>query len=362
MALDEATRALVARVTARCGRPLHELSVAEARELTRELARPDAALASGSVPAPAPGGSPGDNSKRPAALAGLSARAARVSCAGGSVPVRLLVPDQAPGGVIVYFHGGGWALGGVHEAVPAAARLARLTGCTVVCGGYRRAPEYRFPTALQDAWTVLEWAAGHRAELAAEAGAPLLVAGEGAGGNLAAVTARWAAERGGPPVAAQVLLGPVTDCDFDGGSYTDPASQALAGRAAMMWFWDMYLPDAAARRHPDASPLQAMFLTGLPPAIVVTAEHDVLRDEGELYAMRLVQAGVPVEHQRFAGQAHGFAGLAAQLPGGQAALEFAAAAIRRRVRARSAPGLEGAAVHDPAVHDQLSAGDAAGIG
>ena len=254
-------------------------------------------------------------------------------CAGGSVPVRLLVPDGAPGGVVVYFHGGGWALGGVDEAVPVAARLARLTGCTVVCGGYRLAPEYRFPTALQDAWAVLGWAAGQLAELA-PAGAPLLVAGEGAGGNLAAVTARWAAERGGPPVAGQVLLGPVTDCDFDGGSYTDPASQVLAGRAAMRWFWDMYVPDAAARRHPDASPLQAMFLTGLPPAIVVTAEHDVLRDEGELYAMRLVQAGVPVEHQRFAGQVHGFAGLAAELPGGQAALEFAAAAIRRRMRER----------------------------
>ncbi|HEY1643183.1 MAG TPA: alpha/beta hydrolase, partial [Streptosporangiaceae bacterium] len=314
-------------ITARWGRPLHELSLAEARELSR----PDVAAATAGRSGHA--GASADNSKRQAEPAGLAVREARVSCAGGSVPVRLLAPAGTPGGVIVYFHGGGWALGGVDEAVPAAARLARLTGCTVVCGGYRRAPEYRFPTALQDAWAVLGWAAGHLADLAATAGAPLLVAGEGAGGNLAAVTARWAAERGGPPVAAQVLLGPVTDADFDGGSYTDPASQVLAGRAAMMWFWDMYVPDEAARRHPDASPLQAMFLTGLPPAIVVTAEHDVLRDEGELYAMRLVQAGVPVEHQRFAGQGHGFAGLAAQLPGGQAALEFAAAAIRRRLQA-----------------------------
>jgi len=284
------------------------MSVAEAREL-------GGALAGGHHPALA------------------AVRDKRVPCAGGSIPVRVFAPATAPGtsprGVIVFYHGGGWALGGIAESGALGAALATRTGCAVVCAGYRLAPEYRYPTAVQDAWGALEWAAGNLSGIAG-ARVPLIVAGEGAGGTLAAVVARWSFERNGPAVGAQVLICPVTDCDFDSLSYADTASQLLVDRDAMMWFWDMYAPDTAARRHPDASPLRAVFLTGLPPAIVLTAEHDVVRDEGELYAMRLVQAGVPVEHKRFAGQMHGFTGLLS-LPGSADGLAFIAAALDRSI-------------------------------
>ena len=302
MALDEATADLVARVSAGWGRRLHEMSLAQARELCQRAA--------------APGSS--------------ASRDARVTCAGGALQVRLYSPAATPGAIIVFFHAGGWAIGGLRESAAFSETLALRTGCAVVAAGYRRAPEYRFPTAVQDAWTALKWAAGHREDIAG-APVPLIVAGEGAGGNLAAVVARWSFERGGPAVGAQVLICPVTDSDTDSLSYLDAASQLLVDRDAMMWFWDMYAPDAAARKHPDASPLQAMFLTGLPPAVIVTAEHDVVRDEGELYAMRLVQAGVAVEHKRFAGQMHGFAGLLDTLPASADAMDFITAALDRSI-------------------------------
>src|SRR5215813_5249070 len=129
------------------------------------------------------------------------------------------------------------------------------------------------------------------------------------------------------PILQQVLICPVTDSDTGSLSYTDPANQLLLDRDEMIWFWDQYVPDPAARRHPDASPLQAMFLTGVPPAVILTAEHDVLRDEGELYAMRLAQAGVPVEHRRFAGQIHGFLGRIGVLPGSADGLRYIAGQV-----------------------------------
>jgi len=315
MALDDATAAFVARREVAWGKPLHQMSLAEARALGRGQDDGDVA--------------PG--------IATVSE--ALVTSAGGSIAVRVLVPDADPRGVIVFYHPGGWALGGVAEAVPFASALAARTACAVVCPGYRLAPEYRYPTAVQDAWAALEWAAG---SVVAGASVPLIVAGEGAGGALAAVVARWSFERGGPGVDAQVLLCPVTDADVGSLSCMDPANQLLVGRDALIWFWDMYAPDEAARRHPDASPLEGVFLTGVPPAVIVTAEHDVARDGGELYAMRLVQAGVPVEHQRFAGQMHGFTGVLS-LPGSAEALGFIATALDAVVtRWSPARGLSGA--------------------
>ena len=132
------------------------------------------------------------------------------------------------------------------------------------------------------------------------------MAGASAGGNLAAVVARRAAHAGGPQIALQVLIYPVTDCDLSALSYTDPDNQLLLTAESMEWFWDHYAPEVAARAHPDASPLRAPVLLGLPPAIVITAEHDVLRDEGELYATQLMKAQVPVRFRRFDGQMHGF--------------------------------------------------------
>jgi acetyl esterase len=143
-----------------------------------------------------------------------------------------------------------------------------------------------------------------------------MVAGDSAGGNLAAVMAQRSNDRNGPKLALQILIYPVADADFDRPSFTDPENQLILTRDAMVWFWDHYAPDASSRAESDASPLRASRLEGLPPAVVLTAEHDVLRDEGEAYAQKLRDAGVAVDFKRHAGQTHGFFTLL-MLPGSE---------------------------------------------
>jgi acetyl esterase len=147
---------------------------------------------------------------------------------------------------------------------------------------------------------------------------------------------------GGPSIALQVLVYPVTDCDLDSTSYRDPANQLMLSRESMVWFWDHYAPDPEARLHPDASPLRSANFADLPPAVILTAEHDVLRDEGELYATRLVKAGVPVRHQRFAGQMHGFFTMVGLLPGAGAGLDYVTAAIGQHLAGEPAEAGSGA--------------------
>jgi acetyl esterase len=317
MALDQATTALLEQLAASGGRPLHELSPAEARGVM-------AAMRGEQAPGPDM----------------ASVRDTRVRASGGFVPVRVLVPVERPGwpaprGVIVYYHGGGWVIGGLADFDKLGRLLAHRTGCAVLLVDYRLAPEYRFPTAVDDAWAALRWADEHRAELTGagrpESEAPLIVAGDSAGGNLSAIMALRARAAGGPPIALQVLVYPVTDCDLESTSYRDPANQLMLSRESMVWFWDHYAPDPEARLHPDASPLRSANFAGLPPAVILTAEHDVLRDEGELYATRLVKAGVPVRHQRFAGQMHGFFTMVDALPGAAAGLDYVTAAIAERL-------------------------------
>jgi acetyl esterase len=312
MALDQATTALLEQLAASGGRPLHELSPAEARGVM-------AAMRGEQAPGPDM----------------ASVRDTRVRASGGFVPVRVLVPVDQPRGVIVYYHGGGWVIGGLADFDKLGRLLAHRTGCAVLLVDYRLAPEYRFPTAVDDAWAALRWADEHRAELTGAGGpaseAPLIVAGDSAGGNLSAIMALRARAAGGPPIALQVLVYPVTDCDLESTSYRDPANQLMLSRESMVWFWDHYAPDPEARLHPDASPLRSANFAGLPPAVILTAEHDVLRDEGELYATRLVKAGVPVRHQRFAGQMHGFFTMVDALPGAAAGLDYVTAAIAERL-------------------------------
>jgi acetyl esterase len=157
--------------------------------------------------------------------------------------------------------------------------------------------------------------------------------GDSAGGNLSAVVAQKARDAGGPELAAQVLIYPVTDADLDNATYTDPENQLMLTRDAMIWFWDHYAPDKASRANPDASPLQAASLTGLAPAIVLTAEHDVLREEGEAYAERLREAGVPVELRRFPGQMHGFFTMVNLLPGSADAIAYVTEQLGRQLGA-----------------------------
>jgi acetyl esterase len=304
MALDHATKAILEQLASAGGKPLHEGTPEEARALGK-------AFAAMAGPAPPMARVQDD----------------RVAVTDGSIPVRTLVPPQGARGVIVYLHGGGWVIGAIDEFDTMARKLAERTSCAVVLVDYRLAPEYRYPTAVDDCYAALEWAAARLEEITGRADVPLIVAGDSAGGNLAAVMALRARDRNGPKIALQVLIYPATDVDFDRPSYRDPENQLILTREAMVWFWDHYAPDAARRTEPDASPLWATDLSGLPPAVVVTAEHDVLRDEGEAYAQRLREAGVPVDLRRHESQTHGFFTILL-LPGSERGFQQVVKAVR----------------------------------
>ncbi len=310
MALDEATVGFLTQLAEGGGRPLDELTPEEARGFM-------AMLADLSGPGPE------------------VERAYDVELAaadGGSFTVRVLVPAGDIGALVVYYHGGGWVIGNVNEYDNLARTLANSLHAAVVNVDYRLAPEHRYPAAADDAWTALQWAHTEAAEIAGGP-VPLIVMGDSAGGNLSAVVAQKARDAGGPGLAAQVLVYPVTDADLDNDSYTDPANQLMLTREGMIWFWDHYAPELASRANPDASPLQASDFAGLPPAIVVTAEHDVLREEGEAYAERLRAAGVPVVHRRFPGQMHGFFPMVNVLPGSADAIAYVTEQLSRQIGA-----------------------------
>jgi acetyl esterase len=251
----------------------------------------------------------------------------RVLVSGGSILVRILVPAGHPDAVIVYYHGGGWVMGAIEDFDLVGRQLANRSGCAVALVDYRLAPEYRFPTAVDDSYAALQWVDTHSEEIFGYRPS-LIVAGDSAGGNLAAVVSIRAREMKRPNLAAQVLLYPVTDCDFNSTSYLDAENDLILTRTAMTHFWDHYAPDPIGRRNPEASPMSVPNPSGLPPAVVVTAEHDVLRDDGELYATRLIKAGVPVHHRRFEGQMHGFFTMVGILPASDAAIEFVVDSLR----------------------------------
>jgi acetyl esterase len=244
---------------------------------------------------------------------------------GGPIPVRVYRPGNAPAPVLVYFHGGGWAIGSVITAHGVCATLARLAGCVVCSVDYRLAPEHVFPAALDDAWAAATWAAEHPDEIGGRPGA-LAVGGDSAGGNLAAVCAIRARDAG-LPLALQVLVYPVLDANFETSSYRAFADGFYLTRQGMEWFWDQYLP-SGDRFDPDVSPLRASDLAGVAPAFVVTAEYDALRDEGEAYARRLAEAGVPTTLSRYDGMIHGFIRLPAVIDRANDALAETAAALR----------------------------------
>ena len=246
---------------------------------------------------------------------------------GGEIQLRLLDPKQQTRGVIVWYHGGGWVIGSVAESDTLGRKLAERTSCAVVLVEYRMAPEHRYPTAVDDSYAALEWVSEHLEDIAGTTDLPLIVGGDSAGGNLSAVMAQRARDRSGPKIDLQLLVYPVTDADFERPSYTDPENQLLLSREGMDWFWDHYVPDASRRTEPDASPLHAESLAGLPPAVVMTAEHDPLRDEGEEYAKRLEEAGVPVDFKRYPGQMHAFLTLL-MLPGSESGLQQISKAVR----------------------------------
>jgi acetyl esterase len=257
----------------------------------------------------------------------------------GQTRVRVLRPEGATGvlPVIVYFHGGGWVLGDTTTHDRLVRELAVGANAVVVFVDYDRSPEARYPIAIEQDYAVTKYVAAHAGEFGVDA-TRLAIAGDSVGGNMTAVVSLMAKERHGPAITAQVLFYPVTDASLSQRSYREFADGPWLTTKAMTWFWDAYLPDQAAREDRHASPLNATLdqLKGLPPALVITDENDVLRDEGEAYARRLAQAGVPVTARRYGRTIHDFVMLnaLAETPAARGAVSQAVTFLRGALAAR----------------------------
>ena len=305
MSLDPQARAVLDQIAAIGGPPLHELSVSEARQSHATMAEmqgvPEdvAKIEDRTLPSPA-----------------------------GDIPVRIYTPaSRGSLPVLMYFHGGGWVIGSVEANDVLCRALSNAAGCIVMSVDYRLAPEHPFPAAVDDAYHATLWAAENAAGIGGDP-SRIAVGGDSAGGNLAAVVAQVARDHGKPPLKFQLLIYPVTDAACDTPSYSENADGYLLTRDAMQWFWNHYTRSDADRKNPYASPLRASNFTGLPPALVITAEFDPLRDEGERYADRLRAAGIPVQLTRYDGMIHGFFAMAAMIDQGKQAIQQAAAALR----------------------------------
>ncbi|OMI36232.1 alpha/beta hydrolase [Streptomyces sparsogenes] len=227
----------------------------------------------------------------------------------GSVRARVVKPAGSTGTlpVILYIHGAGWVFGNAHTHDRLVRELAVGANAAVVFPEYDLSPEARYPVAIEQNYAVAQWVVREGASKGLD-GSRLAVAGDSVGGNMTAALTLMAKERGDVPLVQQVLFYPVTDANFDTGSYQQFATGYFLRRDGMQWFWDQYTTDEAERAEITASPLRATTeqLTGLPPALVITGEADVLRDEGEAYANKLREAGVPVTAVRFQGIIHDF--------------------------------------------------------
>lgn len=256
---------------------------------------------------------------------------------GEKVKIHIVKPAGARSGspVFIYIHGGGWVLGDY----PTHRRLVRdlvvESGAVAVFPDYTPSPEARYPIAINQIYAATKWVAEHGDEIGVD-GKNLAVVGNSVGGNMTASVVLMAKEKNGPAIKLQVLLWPVTDANFETGSYKELGEERFLTRNMMIWFWDNYLPDKKARKEIYASPLQASLeqLKGLPPALVQTAENDVLRDEGEAYARKLDEAGVPVTVTRYDGLIHDYGLLnpLAGIPAVKTALLQAAAVIRESLK------------------------------
>ena len=243
------------------------------------------------------------------------------------IPTRVYAPDgPEPCPIMLYFHGGGYVKGGIEESDAFCRNLARVTGHVVLSIDYRLAPEHRFPAALDDAVAATIWAGTHAVDLGGAPG-PIVVCGESAGGNLAAVTCLRL--RADPRVAIryQVLLQPVIDFTLSFPSIAMPSTECLVPREDLAWYYRTYRGDQCDPTDPRVSPIYAEDLSGLPPALIIAAEYDTLRDEAAAYAERLKAAGVATRYTCFAGMVHGFLQMRGIVPDAQIATEEIARAL-----------------------------------
>jgi acetyl esterase/lipase len=313
MALDPQVQAVIEMV-ARSGRPAyHTLSPKDARQLFLET-RPAA------TPTPPEIGR----------VRNLVAETAQ-----GTIPLRLYrpagVPDATPLPAYVYFHGGGWVIGDLETHDVLCRQLTAASGASVISVDYRLAPEHKFPAPAADAWAATRWIVAHAGELGLDLGR-LAVGGDSAGGNLAAVVALMARDAGGPAIRQQVLIYPVTDVMRETRTYADFAEGYMLTRDSMRWFIGHYLRSKEDARDWRVSPLRAPSLGGLPPALIVTAGFDPLRDEGEMYAGRLRDAGVMVDYVCYGGMVHGFAGMGKLIDTAHRAVSLIGDSLRQALR------------------------------
>jgi acetyl esterase/lipase len=313
MALDPQVKAVL-ELVAKANRPAYNtLSPKEARQLFIDT-RP------ASTPTPPEIGSVKD----------LSAQGPH-----GPIPLRVYRPAGVADGTrlpaYVFFHGGGWVIGDINTHDVLCRQLTAASGASVISVDYRLAPEHKFPAAADDSWAATTWVVAHAAELGLDA-SRLAVGGDSAGGNLAAVVALMARDAGGPAIALQTLIYPVTDVMRETRSYGDFADGYLFTRDSMRWFVAHYLPSSDEARDWRASPLRAPSLAGLPPALIITAGFDLLRDEGEIFAGRLRDAGNTVDYVCYGGMIHGFIGMGKLLDTAERAIAHIGGSLRQAFR------------------------------
>jgi acetyl esterase len=253
----------------------------------------------------------------------------KVPVAGGEIAVRFYSPGGAgPHPVLVFYHGGGWVIGDLYTHDGLCRTLTNAAGCVVASVDYRLAPESKYPVAAEDSYTALRWIVAHAGTLGIDP-RRVAVGGDSAGGNLSTVVALMTRDRKGPALVFQALIYPVTNHSLDTPSYHENATGYVLTREAMRWFWRHYLAREEQGQEPLASPLLAPSLAGLPPALVITAACDPLRDEGEAYAARLRDAGVPVTLTRYEGMFHGFMRMTRFLDKARAAVDEVAGSLRK---------------------------------
>ncbi|MFG6117857.1 alpha/beta hydrolase [Thalassobacillus sp. B23F22_16] len=305
MVLDSQAKFLLEQMEAAGDPPMHELTPEEAR------ASADFSPLAG----------------EPVEVAKVENRT--VPSTAGDIPVRIYTPEgEGPFPALVFYHGGGWVIGDLDTVDVPCRLLANQSNCVVISVDYRLAPEHKFPAAADDAYAVAKWAVEHGASIDVDSNR-VAVGGDSAGGNLAAVVALMARDRGDFSLAYQLLIYPVTHHSYETKSYKDNADGYLLTKDSMEWFWDHYLRTESDGRHPYASPLLAENLNGLPPALVVTAGYDPLRDEGQAYAKRLTEAGVAVEAKCYEGMIHGFFWMPGVLEQGKQCIDQASSALKR---------------------------------
>ena len=304
MPLDPGVEAILKEMAASGAPPLHELDVEAARAfyLATVPPAPDVELT----------------------------EVVDMDCPGpaGNIPLRCYRPSEARDlAAVMFFHGGGWVIGDLETHDALCRQLAARAGAVVIAVDYRLAPEHPYPAAPMDCYEASCWVYRNAETLGIDTG-KIFLAGDSAGGNLAAVLAQMIRKEGPFIVRSQVLIYPVLDCDFETDSYNENAEGYLLSRDSMRWFWDHYAGEVS-RTEPYASPLREPTLGLLPPTLIMTAEYDPLRDEGEAYAKRLEEASVTTELVRYDGMIHGFLHMNALIPKGDEALHHCAEWIRK---------------------------------